>query len=106
VLDRIGYEAGDFHSDPHHLIGYGLGGTGTKASDIFLFPLRRSRHIKLHEDPLKWEADNNLTQLECVILTIHMAIDHNIYTRGFALEKISDQMVNQDHLDIILGEFG
>lgn len=34
--------------DPHHLIGWGQGGTGTKAHDAFCIPLCRKHHNELH----------------------------------------------------------
>ncbi len=30
--------------DPHHLIGHGQGGMGTKAHDLFVLPLCRKHH--------------------------------------------------------------
>ncbi|KFC07059.1 putative cytoplasmic protein [Trabulsiella guamensis ATCC 49490] len=41
--------------DPHHIIGYGLGGTGTKAHDIFVIPLCRTCHNELHADTAAFE---------------------------------------------------
>jgi hypothetical protein len=41
--------------DPHHLIGYGMGGTGTKAHDLFVFPLCRRHHDELHADTVAFE---------------------------------------------------
>lgn len=41
--------------DPHHLIGHGQGGMGTKAHDIFTLPLCRKHHNELHADPLAFE---------------------------------------------------
>ncbi len=37
--------------DPHHLIGHGQGGIGTKAHDIFTLPLCREHHNELHVLP-------------------------------------------------------
>ncbi|EMM6801314.1 DUF968 domain-containing protein [Enterobacter hormaechei] len=42
--------------DAHHLIGYGQGGMGTKAHDLFVIPLCRAHHCELHVDPMKFEA--------------------------------------------------
>ncbi|MGJ7325507.1 DUF968 domain-containing protein [Morganella morganii] len=42
--------------DPHHIIGHGTGGTGTKTHDIFTIPLCRIHHDELHRDPAAWEA--------------------------------------------------
>ena len=41
--------------DPHHVINHGLGGMGTKAHYLFLFPLCRRCHDKLHKDVAAWE---------------------------------------------------
>jgi hypothetical protein len=45
----------DAADDPHHLIGHGQGGVGTKAHDIFTLPLCREHHNELHADPLAFE---------------------------------------------------
>ena len=42
--------------DPHHLIGHGQGGMGTKAHDMFVIPLCRAHHDELHADPVAFEA--------------------------------------------------
>ncbi|EMO4857150.1 DUF968 domain-containing protein [Enterobacter hormaechei] len=42
--------------DPHHLIGHGQGGMGTKAHDLFVIPLCREHHDKLHASPVAFEA--------------------------------------------------
>ena len=42
--------------DPHHLIGHGQGGIGTKAHDLFVIPLCREHHDELHADPVAFEA--------------------------------------------------
>lgn len=42
--------------DPHHIIGHGQGGTGTKAHDIFVIPLCRAHHDELHRDPAAFES--------------------------------------------------
>jgi hypothetical protein len=34
--------------DPHHVIGHGQGGMGTKAHDLFVLPLCRAHHDELH----------------------------------------------------------
>ncbi|EJG6331219.1 TPA: DUF968 domain-containing protein [Escherichia coli] len=41
--------------DPHHLIGHGQGGMGTKSHDIFTLPLCREHHNELHADPMAFE---------------------------------------------------
>ncbi len=49
--------------DPHHIIGYSTGGTGTKAHDSFTIPLCRIHHDELHRDPAAWEQKHG-SQLE------------------------------------------
>ncbi|WP_272574153.1 DUF968 domain-containing protein [Providencia sp. PROV259] len=44
--------------DAHHLIGYGQGGTGTKAHDLFTIPLCRIHHSELHKDQNGWEREH------------------------------------------------
>lgn len=44
--------------DAHHLIGWGQGGMGTKAHDIFAIPLCRKHHTELHNDPVKFERNH------------------------------------------------
>lgn len=44
--------------DAHHIIGYGQGGIGTKAHDLFTIPLCRVHHSELHKDPKQWEQEN------------------------------------------------
>lgn len=58
---------------PHHLIGYGYSGVGTKASDYLVFPLRNYFHTggpnaihRIGAD--EWEAKYN-SQWEWVVLT-------------------------------------
>ncbi|MBW2904645.1 DUF968 domain-containing protein, partial [Escherichia coli] len=41
--------------DPHHLIGHGQGGMGTKAHDLFVLPLCRAHHDELHADTVAFE---------------------------------------------------
>jgi len=41
--------------DPHHLIGHGQGGMGTKAHDLFVIPLCRAHHDELHADTVAFE---------------------------------------------------
>lgn len=49
--------------DPHHIIGHGLGGTATKAHDLFVIPLCRVHHDELHADVSAFEQKYG-TQLE------------------------------------------
>ena len=44
--------------DPHHIIGHGQGGMGTKAHDLLTIPLCRQHHDDLHRDMSRWEAEH------------------------------------------------
>ncbi|WP_413734362.1 DUF968 domain-containing protein [Sodalis sp. RH21] len=46
---------GNPSDDPHHIIGYGQGGMGTKAHDLFVIPLCRRCHDELHRDMRTFE---------------------------------------------------
>ncbi|MBD9645151.1 DUF968 domain-containing protein [Pantoea sp. PNT02] len=59
--------------DPHHIIGHGQGGMGTKAHDLFVIPLCRAHHDELHRDPTVFE-DNHGSQLELLV----RFLDHSI----------------------------
>lgn len=52
--------------EPHHLIGYGMGGMGTKAHDLFVIPLCRRHHDELHADTVAFEKRYG-SQLELLI---------------------------------------
>ena len=58
--------------DPHHLIGHGQGGMGTKAHDIFAIPLCRKHHTELHNDRLAFERKYG-SQLEMIIALLDRA---------------------------------
>jgi hypothetical protein len=40
--------------DPHHAIGVGLGGMGTKAPDWAALPVTRASHSRFHVEPVLW----------------------------------------------------
>lgn len=45
--------------DPHHIIGHGFSGMGTKAPDWAMIPLNREIHTELHTIGFKeWENRN------------------------------------------------
>ena len=52
--------------DPHHIIGHGMGGTATKAHDLFVIPLCRECHDELHADVPAFEHKHG-TQLELLL---------------------------------------
>ncbi len=58
--------------DPHHLIGWGQGGMGTKAHDSLVIPLCRQHHTELHNDPVKFERKHG-TQPEMIIRVLDRA---------------------------------
>lgn len=67
-------------SEAHHVIDAGMGGgMGTKASDLFVFPLCRIHHTWLHDDVAKFEYKFG-SQWMHVCLTIHQAITEGAIT--------------------------
>ena len=67
--------------DPHHLIGYGQGGMGTKAHDLFVLPLCRAHHDELHADARAFEAKYG-TQPELIIRTLDRALSLGVIATG------------------------
>ena len=59
--------------DPHHLIGHGQGGMGTKAHDLFVLPLCRKHHDELHADTAAFEEKYG-SQLELIFRFIDRAL--------------------------------
>lgn len=59
--------------DPHHIIGHGQGGMGTKAHDLFVIPLCRAHHDELHRDMRAFEEKYG-SQLELLF----RFLDHSI----------------------------
>ncbi len=59
--------------DPHHIIGYGQGGMGTKAHDLFVIPLCRKHHDELHADTAAFEQKYG-TQPELLLKTLDHAL--------------------------------
>lgn len=60
--------------DPHHLIGHGQGGMGTKAPDLFAIPMTRTEHTKLHDMGYQsWEEQHG-SQWFYVAKTIERAV--------------------------------
>lgn len=59
--------------DPHHLIGHGQGGMGTKAHDLFVLPLCRKHHDELHRDPVAFEEKYG-SQLELIFRFLDRAL--------------------------------
>lgn len=59
--------------DPHHVIGHGMGGTATKAHDLFVIPLCRECHDELHADANAFEEKNG-TQLQLLFRFLDRAI--------------------------------
>ncbi|EIO1796235.1 DUF968 domain-containing protein [Escherichia coli] len=69
VIHRYGMPA----DDPHHLIGHGQGGMGTKAHDLFVLPLCRKHHDELHTDTVAFEEKYG-SQLELIFRFIDRAL--------------------------------
>jgi len=63
---------GQTADDPHHLIGWGQGGMGTKAHDILALPLCRQHHDELHRDIQAFEQKHG-TQPEMIIRLLDRA---------------------------------
>jgi hypothetical protein len=59
--------------DPHHVLGHGLGGTATKAHDLFVIPLCRECHDKLHADVAAFEQKHGM-QLELLFRFLDRAL--------------------------------
>lgn len=59
--------------DPHHLIGHGQGGMGTKAHDLFVLPLCRTHHDELHADTVAFEEKYG-SQPELILRFIDRAL--------------------------------
>ena len=63
--------------EAHHVIDTGFGGMGTKASDLFVFPLCRKCHTDLHKSVPYFE-DVNGSQWMWVCMTIHQAVTEGV----------------------------
>jgi hypothetical protein len=59
--------------DPHHIIGQGEGGMGTKASDLLVMPLCRGCHTHIHSCHELWEM-----QWKWVAKTLERAIEEEV----------------------------
>lgn len=59
--------------DPHHIIGHGQGGMGTKAHDLFVIPLCRAHHDELHRSPSDFEEKYG-SQIELLFRFLDHAI--------------------------------
>lgn len=67
--------------DPHHLIGYGLGGMATKAHDLFVIPLCRAHHDELHADTGAFESRYG-TQPELLLRALDRALAIGVIATG------------------------
>lgn len=72
--------------DPHHIIGHGFGGTGTKAGDFHVMPLCRKCHRELHDDVSGWERKYG-SQLEHVLRLQHRALGIGVIIMGGVSKK-------------------
>ena len=59
--------------DPHHIVGHGMGGTATKAHDLFVIPLCRECHDELHAGVSAFEQKHG-TQLELLLRFLDRAL--------------------------------
>ncbi|EBG5293742.1 DUF968 domain-containing protein [Salmonella enterica subsp. enterica] len=69
--------------DPHHIIGHGFGGTGTKAGDFHVIPMCRICHRELHDNLAAWERKHG-SQLEHVLRIQHRALGLGVIVMGGA----------------------
>lgn len=67
--------------DPHHIIGHGLGGMGTKAHDLFVIPLCRKHHDELHADMRQFEEKYG-SQVELLFRFLDTAIAVGVIGTG------------------------
>ncbi|EGO4473136.1 TPA: DUF968 domain-containing protein, partial [Escherichia coli] len=63
---------GNQADDPHHIIGHGLGGMGTKADDLFVIPLCRKCHNELHAGVKEFEAKHGSQLVLLIRFLIHV----------------------------------
>ncbi len=73
VKSQPGACCGKQADDPHHLIGYGQGGMGTQAHDLFVLPLCRTHHNELHADTVAFEEKYG-SQVELIFRFIDRAL--------------------------------
>ncbi|RCX00563.1 MULTISPECIES: DUF968 domain-containing protein [Kosakonia] len=59
--------------DPHHIIGHGFGGMGTKVHDLFVIPLCRAHHDAVHADTVAFEEKYG-SQLELLFRFLTRAL--------------------------------
>ncbi|QLM52467.1 DUF968 domain-containing protein [Escherichia coli] len=62
---------GNQADDPHHIIGHGLGGVGTKADDLFVIPLCRKCHNELHAGVKDFEEKHGSQLLLLIRFLMH-----------------------------------
>ena len=62
---------GNQADDPHHIIGHGLGGMGTKADDLFVIPLCRECHSELHAGVKDFEEKHGSQLLLLIRFLMH-----------------------------------
>ncbi len=62
---------GNQADDPHHIIGHGLGGMGTKADDLFVIPLCCKCHNELHAGVKDFEEKHGSQLLLLIRFLMH-----------------------------------
>ncbi|HCN9454177.1 TPA: DUF968 domain-containing protein [Escherichia coli] len=62
---------GNQADDPHHIIGHGLGGMGTKADDLLVIPLCRKCHSELHAGVKDFEEKHGSQLLLLIRFLMH-----------------------------------
>lgn len=91
--------------DANHIMKKGLGGMGTKASDLFTFPMSRFHHNMFHHDPKQWEEDFG-DQWGYVMATLKLAIDIDIIDRDTVLAEIESQVKHTGDKEKLINEIG
>ncbi len=83
----------------HHIIGHGVGGMGTKASDLFTLPLTFNEHTGnegIHTHSVEWWENRWSSQWVHVAKTLKLAILEGIITEQLIFDEIEGQITNSD----------
>ncbi|WP_393950035.1 DUF968 domain-containing protein [Kluyvera intermedia] len=67
--------------DPHHIVGHGMGGTATKAHDLFVIPLCRECHDELHAGVSAFEQKHG-TQLDLLLRFLDRALAIGVISKA------------------------
>lgn len=87
--------------DPHHIIGYGMGGMATKASDMFCLPVSRSIHNDIHRNHKEFEEKYS-PQIFAVQDTWQKAVKEGLLTGDEIRGEILSQVLNVDEKERLM----